>query len=90
MGHPPTLFYTMKFIKKIPNVDVDISLYDWNQKYLVKFEMGGLEQTYKVSQLEITTHVEVEEAITAEFINKVIHRFEEMTEDWDHTLGLTL
>jgi hypothetical protein len=80
----------MKFIKKIPNVDVDISLYDWNQKYLVKFEMFGLEQTFKVSQIEVETHEEVEGALTLEFIHKVIHRFTEMQEDWDHTLGLTL
>jgi hypothetical protein len=80
----------MKFIKKIPNVDVDISLYEWNQKYIVKFEMFGIEQTYKVNILEVDAYEDVEEAISPEFIDKVIHRAQEMMEDWDQALGLTL
>jgi hypothetical protein len=80
----------MKFIKKILNVDVDISLYEWNQKYMVKFELGGMEQTYKISQFEIDSREEVDRAISTEFIQKVIHRFGEMQEDWDQALGLSL
>jgi len=80
----------MKFIKKIPHIDVDISVYEWNQKYIVKFEMLGLEQTYKVSTLETESHIEVEGGLTKEFIAKVMHRFIEMQEDWDQALGFSL
>jgi hypothetical protein len=80
----------MKFIKKIPNVELDISLYEWNQKFILKFEMMGLEQTFKVSQLELDAHEEIESALTPEFLDKVQHRFEEMNDDWNHALGFTL
>lgn len=80
----------MKFIKKIPHIDVDISLYEWNQKYILKFEHNQMEQVYKVGQLEIETKEEVEAAITPDFIVGVMHRFEEMEQQWDQVLGLSL
>ncbi len=80
----------MKFIKKIPHIEVDISLYEWNQKYIIKFELNGLEQTYKVSQLDIDTKEEAEAALTPAFIEQVVGRFQDMQEEWDKALGMTL
>lgn len=80
----------MKLIKKIPHVDVDITLYEWNQKFILKFELNGFEQTYKVSQFEIEKYEEVEESIKPEFVEKVLHRFHDMQEEWDEALGMTL
>ena len=81
----------MKFLKKIPHIGVSISLYEWNQKYIVKFELDGLEQTYKVSQFDIETKEEVDVAVLKDaFIEQVLHRFKDMQEEWDHALGMTL
>jgi hypothetical protein len=80
----------MKFLKKIPHVEVDISLYDWNSKYIVKFEWNNMEQTYKVGHLDVSSLGEVDHAITESFIAQVLERFEDMQESWDLALGLTL
>ena len=80
----------MKFIKKIPHIEVDISLYEWNQKFIVKFELNGLEQTYKVSQLDIDTKEEVEAALTPAFVGHVVGLFQDMQDEWDNALGMTL
>lgn len=72
----------MHFIKRIEHPACQISLYSWNGKYIVKFEMNQLEQTYKISETEIATIKEVEEAINQEFIKSVILRFEQMANDW--------
>ena len=80
----------MKFIKKIPHIDVDISLYEWNQKYILKFEHNQMEQIYKVSQLDIEKKEDVETAVTPEFVTGVMHRFAEMQEQWDEVLGFSL
>ena len=80
----------MKFLNKIPHVDVDISVYEWNSKYIVKFEWNGYEQSYKISQLEVASKAEVEAALTPAFIAQIVERFEAMQEQWDEALGMAL
>ena len=38
----------MRVIKETFVKDIRISVFEWNQKYLIKFEWGALEQTYKI------------------------------------------
>lgn len=80
----------MKFLNKIPHVDVDITVYEWNTKYIFKFEWNGFEQTYKVAQFDIASKAEVEAALTPAFIAQVVERFEGMQEQWEEALGLAL
>jgi|JI8StandDraft_2_1071088.scaffolds.fasta_scaffold08458_5 hypothetical protein len=71
----------MKVIKSIPHEYFDITLFWWNQKYILKFEKHHLEQTYKVSELDFLEK-EVEALIENEgFMKKVLARFEEMYKD---------
>jgi hypothetical protein len=72
----------MHFIKKIDNATVQISLFSWNGKYIVKFEMNQMEQTFKISEIDCISAEEVEEAIDNEFVVKVIERFKAMGEEW--------
>lgn len=71
----------MKVIKNIPHEYFDITLFWWNQKYILKFEKHHLEQTYKISELDFLEQ-EVEALITNEgFMENVRRRFEEMYQD---------
>ncbi len=36
-----------------------VTIFHWNNKYLLKFEEGSLEQTYKINALDITNEKEV-------------------------------
>ncbi len=42
----------MRLINKIFIDKINISIFDFDLKYVIKFELRGLEQTYKVDKLE--------------------------------------
>lgn len=55
-----------------------------NQKYIIKFEQGPLEQSYKISELDLSGGGanEVFQIIDEEFIATVIARFTLMRSDF--------
>jgi hypothetical protein len=54
-----------------------------NQKYIVKIEQGTLEQTYKISEMDLTDGVNsVFELLDDEFLKTVGARFTEMRKDY--------
>jgi hypothetical protein len=72
----------MKVLKDIPSEYCKITLFWWNQKYILKFEKYQLEQTFKISELDVTSQNEVEQLIeNKDFIKKTLQRFEEMRQD---------
>jgi hypothetical protein len=72
----------MRVIGELPNKFCKISLFQWNEKYLVKFELGLYEQTFKVDEYEVADVEELKSLISEEFIKKVMQRFDEMHSDW--------
>ena len=68
----------MRVIKEIPNSNCKITIFAWNQKFLIKFEQGLCEQTFKVSQLEVPNVGDIEAQLTEPFLTGIIKRFEEM------------
>jgi hypothetical protein len=63
-----------------------ISVFSWNGKFLIKFEQGLCEQTYKVEHLEVRDEAALRSMVNEDFIGRVLKRFEEMHE---HRLALT-
>lgn len=54
-----------------------------NMKYIVKFEQGILEQTYKLSEIDVIDGANsVFQILDEEFIAAVIARFKVMAEDF--------
>ena len=73
----------MRLIANIPHPKCSITLMIMNQKYILKFEQNNIEQTYKISEMDVTGEDEVRElAEDSEFIAKVLSRFEAMEEDF--------
>jgi hypothetical protein len=72
----------MHFIKRIEHPDCQISLFSWNGKYIVKFEANQLEQTFKISQIDVSSENEVEEVVNQQFVDSVMKRFIEMSDEW--------
>lgn len=72
----------MHFIKRIEHPNVQVTLFSWNGKYIVKFEMNQMEQTFKISETDVSGADEVEEAVNEAFIESVIKRFEAMSHEW--------
>jgi hypothetical protein len=72
----------MHFIKNLEHPSVKISLYLWNNRYILKFEQNFLEQTYKIDVSEVSSQSDLENMIDAKFVEKVLGRFRDMSEDW--------
>ncbi|MHA8066428.1 hypothetical protein V7S76_07070 [Aquirufa sp. ROCK2-A2] len=69
----------MHFIKEIPHESIRISLFEWNSKYILKFETPHLEQSYKFSVLDFGSQKEIEElAISSSFNDFVTKTFTDM------------
>ena len=69
----------MHFIKEIPHEKMRISLFEWNSKYILKFETPQLEQSYKFSVLDVGGQKEIEElATSSSFQTFVITTFQQM------------
>jgi hypothetical protein len=76
----------MKVIGEIAHPSCKISLFAWNNKYLVKIEQGMLEQTYKISEYDVAGEADLRDMITEGFMEKVLRRFDEMQRDWETVL----
>jgi hypothetical protein len=68
----------MRVVKEILRPDCKITIFNWNGKYLIKFEQDVLEQTFKIDALELTGEDEVFEIVTDEFVTEVIASFRQM------------
>jgi hypothetical protein len=72
----------MRYLKDIPNNQYKISLFQWNGKYIVKFEAGGhFEQTYKLDETEILAVEDIDLILDEEFLKSVTQRFALMSRD---------
>jgi predicted nucleic-acid-binding Zn-ribbon protein len=74
----------MRIIAELPHPECKISIFNMNQKYIVKFEQGTLEQSYKLSELDLTGGGvnEIFQIIDQAFIATVIERFKGMRSDF--------
>lgn len=67
----------MRVVKEIPHPACKITVFSWNQKFLIKLEQGDFEQTFKVSEMDILEQ-ELEEILSESFVNQALQRFEDM------------
>lgn len=70
----------MRVLKEIMHPACKITLYAWNNRYIIKFEQGLLEQTYKVNEFDIIVEDDIEKMLDQVFIQAVLERFEGMSQ----------
>jgi hypothetical protein len=68
----------MRIVGEIPHDVCKITLFSWNNRYLIKLEAGFLEQTYKVNQFDIASESDLYKVVDTPFINEALDRFREM------------
>tara|TARA_B100002051_G_scaffold234033_1_gene233630 strand:+ start:278 stop:511 length:234 start_codon:yes stop_codon:yes gene_type:complete len=71
----------MRLVNKIFIDKINISIFDFDLKYVIKFELRGLEQTYKVDKLEFDSVSELESKLKSINIQSIKNRFTEMSDD---------
>lgn len=67
----------MRVVKEIPNPHCKITVFSWNQKFLIKLETGPFEQTFKVSEMDVLEQ-ELDEILNETFIAEAVKRFSDM------------
>lgn len=69
----------MRTLAELPHPDCKITIFSMNQKFIIKFEQGSLEQTYKIAEMDVTDGVNgVFQMLDDEFIEKALNLFPEM------------
>lgn len=68
----------MRVLKEWLQEEIRVSVFSWNNKYIIKFELGPMEQTFKVSEMDILEESELEVFWQGDFFEKVKTRFHEM------------
>ena len=68
----------MRVVGEIPHPDCKITIFHWNNRYLLKLESGLLEQTFKIEEYDLTSDEDLKGIANELFINKAIDRFHEM------------
>jgi hypothetical protein len=77
----------MRVVKEVTLGEIRVSIFSWNSKYIFKYELGPMEQTFKVSETEILEESELAGFLEGEFLEEVQQRFKEMGESLLRRLG---
>ena len=68
----------MKVIGEIPHPELKITIFHWNNRYLIKLEAGPFEQTFKIEEYDLSSEEEIKSIVNEEFIQQSIIRFSDM------------
>lgn len=72
----------MRIIDEIPHERFKITVFSWNEKYIVKFEIADYEQVYKFNQKNIMSVNDLKIFLMKEdFLSNVMQRFLTMRSD---------
>ena len=69
----------MRVVREITGKPCKVTVFSWNEKYLIKLEYGPFEQTYKVSMMDYLEE-ELDDILSDQFISEAMERFQLMGE----------
>jgi hypothetical protein len=68
----------MRVVGEIPHPRCKITIFSWNNRYLIKLEAGLLEQTFKINEYDLFAEGDLYKVVDEVFLNQAVQRFEEM------------
>lgn len=68
----------MRVVKELIREEIRISIFSWNNKYIIKYELGPIEQTFKLSEMDVLEESELDAFLEGDFFDQVKLRFDEM------------
>jgi hypothetical protein len=68
----------MRIIDSIPHPSISISIFQMNDKFIVKFEAGPMEQAFKFYTQDVKSVERLKTIVNEDFIEKVRSRFNDM------------
>lgn len=76
----------MRVVKELVQEGVRVSIFSWNNKYILKFEQGPFEQTFKLSEMDILEESDLDSFLAGDFFKSIQNRFEEMGQSFRRQL----
>ena len=70
----------MRQVGEIAHPECKITIFSWNNRYLLKFEQGYLEQTYKIDQYDVADENDLRKLVDQNFVNQALKLFDEMNQ----------
>lgn len=68
----------MRVVRELEKEGIRISIFSWNNKYLLKFEVGMAEQTFKINEFDLDSEKNIDFFFEGDFWENVKKRFDEM------------
>jgi hypothetical protein len=65
----------MRVVGEIAHPEIKITIFHWNNRYLIKLEAGFFEQTFKVQEYDVSSEEDVRKIVSDDFIKEAIERF---------------
>ena len=69
----------MRVVGEIEHPECKITIFHWNNKYLIKLEMGPFEQTFKLNEFDISSETDLRKIVDEDFIDEAMARFADMS-----------
>lgn len=76
----------MRIIGESTRNNCKVTLYYWNNRYLIKLEKDFLEQTFKINQFDVSGEGDLIKIMDENFVNEALQRFESMEQSLDRAL----
>lgn len=70
----------MRVIGEIPHPACKITLFHWNNRFIVKLEQGLLEQTFKIQEYDLSSEADLKTLVSEDFVRDALVRFDAMSE----------
>ncbi len=72
----------MRILETIPHPSITITIFQMNDKFIVKFEAGPMEQVFKYNQVDVKGLEGLKIILNEGFIEKTRQRFNDMFLQW--------
>ena len=72
----------MRILETIPHPSITITIFQMNDKFIVKFEAGPMEQVFKYNQVDVKGLEGLKIILNDGFIEKTRQRFNDMFLQW--------
>jgi hypothetical protein len=76
----------MRVVKEVPHTQFKITIFSWNEKYIIKIEIGQFEQVYKINHMDVAGLDDVVDRIDKEFLEETMQRFISMRSSFSDAL----
>ena len=77
----------MRLVKQIPHDRFLIQIHQYNCKFILKIELSGFEQLFKISETDILDIELIEKNLNPQFFSNCLTRFIAMREDWNQLIN---